>query len=169
MNKHIQHKFDCLMGHLTTDKQKEAYRNLLSVVHSELMKLEAKVERLSGQEIKTDGELPISVVEAVSNVTRLTFAPGERVSLKIPGKTTSEKIRADYLKIAEYVRDNYQGCHTIRGSIKWDDEQKSYSIGFQTVKGRARKTFGLKYKEGVFIGGFDKTEDLKNENKSIHD
>jgi hypothetical protein len=157
MSKHIQHKFDCLKGHLTTEKQKEAYFNLLSVVHSELSKLEAKVERLSQREVKTSDELPISIVEAVSNVARLTYAPNERVTLKIPSNIQSEKIKEDYLAIAKHVRDNYKGSHTIRGSIRWNNEHKSYSIGFQTTKGRARKTFGLRYKEGVFVDGFDKS------------
>jgi len=146
MNKTIQSSFDHLVGHLTTDKQKAAYKNLLSVVHSAINQLEQKVERLSANTLPApDGKVPVTVCEAVSNVARITVVPNERTTLKIPSNITSEKIRSDYICIAEAARDNYAGQGTIRGAIRWNAEENCYSVGFQTTKGRKRKTFGMKF------------------------
>lgn len=152
MHQLLQHKFDCLIGHLTTDAQRKAYKELLGAVHSETTKLENKIERLSKNTI-SDGPIPIEVCESPNSITRITFVPGERVTIKIPASIKSEKIKGDYIKIAEFVRDSYKGVHTIRSHIRWHNEF-GYCMSFQGAKGKSRKCYQIKYKDGQFTGIF---------------
>lgn len=152
MHQLLQHKFDCLIGHLTTDAQRKAYKELLGAVHSETAKLENKIERLSKNIVST-GPIPIQVCESPNSTVRITFVPGERVTVKIPANVKSEKIREDYVKIAEFVRDNYKGIHSIRSSVRWNNEF-GYCMSFQCAKGKSRKCYQIKYKNGEFTGIF---------------
>jgi hypothetical protein len=83
----------------------------------------------------------IEVFDVDSNVSKITINPVTgRITLKISDRIKSERIRSDYLKLAEKVKLANFPAATHRGRIKYLKESNSYSVYLENLSQTHNKT-----------------------------
>lgn len=120
---HITKQIMALRSELTTDSQKDRLNKIQSWTQGEIDKLRSRIETLSKGIVDE-----IEVMDAISNVTRLTIS-SERTTLKIGLGIQSEKVRADLIEVAKLIKKEWVGPYTMRDSI--DYKHDSYRVRLQ--------------------------------------
>jgi hypothetical protein len=132
---HITKQILALRSELTTDSQKDRLNKIQSWTQGEIDKLRSRIETLSKNVVDE-----IEVVDAISNVTRLTIS-SERTTLKIGIGIQSEKVRADLIEVAKLMKKEWVGPYTMRGSVGY--EHDSYRVRLQGGGGSMSRNIKL--------------------------